>query len=115
MTKFIKGEFESTGQRWADDPANTVADELLEVLSEELGTDGPAETFGHPDENVVGRLVDDDEGVHQHNHAEAVAHDSHDAEGLTAEESAMHMVDDEADLQVEDGLSPAAESELRNF
>lgn len=118
MTKFINGEFESTGQRWKDDPANSIADELLEEFSEELGTDGPSETFGHPREGIVGRLIDDDDVSGQrHDHAEVTARDSHDADSLSAEESAMHLVEDDEDEddRPPQDLSPAAEAELRNF
>lgn len=115
MTKFISGEFESTGQKWQDDPANNTADQLLNELSEELGTDGPAETFGHPDDSVVGRLVEDDQGTGPDVTSEAIAHDTHDAEELSAEESAIHFVDEaEGDFEQND-LTEDSRRELRNF
>jgi hypothetical protein len=77
-----------------DDPAEEVVQELYHELSEELGTDGPPETFGHPDESIVGRLVEDDEGAHPDTTPEALATDSHDTEDLSAEELAVHMVQD---------------------
>lgn len=115
MTKFISGEFESTGQKWKDDPANGTADELLNELSEELGTDGPAETFGHPDESVVGRLVEDDQGAGPDLTSEAIAYDTHDAEGLSAEEAAIHFVDESQIDTEQSDLSAASRRELRNF
>lgn len=116
MTKFISGEFESTGQKWADDPANAVADELLNEFSEELGTDGPADTFGNNGHSQVGRLVEDDEGTRPDTTAEAVAHDSHDDQDLTAEEAAIHVISDDPDQELEDpDLSDEVREELRNF
>jgi hypothetical protein len=75
-----------------EDPANDVVQELYNEISADLGTDGPAETFGHPDENVVGRLVEEDEGAHPDVTAEALATDSHDTSDLSAEEAAIHLV-----------------------
>ncbi|MEI7780119.1 MAG: DUF5709 domain-containing protein [Actinomycetes bacterium] len=97
--------YDRTTPTWREDPAHDVVDELLHEVSEELGTDGPEETFGHPDESVVGRLVDDDEGSHPHRNAEATAWDSHDKVDLSAEEAAMHFVDLDAedDLEAEPG------------
>jgi hypothetical protein len=92
MSRHRNGRFE--------DPAQEVVRELYQEISEELGTDGPAETFGHPDESVVGRLVEEDEGVHADVTAEALAFDSHDVEDLSAEEAAIHLVpEDEAEVQ----------------
>ena len=97
--------YDRTTPTWREDPAHDLVDELLHEVSEELGTDGPEDTFGHPDESVVGRLADDDEGAHPHLTAEAIAHDSHDRLELSAEESAMHYMDpdDEADIDSEPG------------
>ena len=75
-----------------EDPADDVVQELYNEISADLGTDGPAETFGHPAENVVGRLVEKDEGAHPDVTAEALATDSHDISDLSAEEAAIHLV-----------------------
>lgn len=98
----------------ANDPAREVVEELYTELSRELGTDGPVETFGHPDENVVGRLVEDDQGVNGDVTAEALATDSHDTTDLTAEEAAVHFVD-ESDEQRDTSISAAVRQELRDF
>lgn len=97
--------YDRTTQAWRDDPAHDLANDLLHEFSEDLGTDGPEETFGHPDDTRVGRLVEDDEGAHAHLTPEAVAWDSSDRVELSAEEAAMHYVDiDEAeDLDAEPG------------
>ncbi len=50
MTRQRGGRFE--------DPADDVVKELYEEISANLGTDTPVETFGHPDEAVVGRLIE---------------------------------------------------------
>jgi len=89
-------DYERSGQPWKDDPAAAVVDRLYQDLSEELGTEGPQETFGHPDDTRVGHLVGDDEGVRRDDTPESIPHDSHDVEDLAAEELAMHYVDDEA-------------------
>ena len=116
MTGFIRGEFEGTGQKWVDDPANAVIDRIQEEFSDELGTDGPEETFGHPDESVVGRLVEDDAGTGPDLTREAVAHDSHDATDLSAEESAIHMVEEDDDTEVSDpDITDDVRAELRNY
>ena len=101
MTDYIK----SPGQRWKDDPAGDLIDAYHHNVSEELGTDGPQETFGHPDEARVGHLVEDDEGVRPDETPESIAHDSHDLEDLAVEEMAMHYVDEEpGDPQDNDDL-----------
>ncbi len=85
----------SPGQQWKDDPAADLITAYHNDVSEELGTDGPEETFGHPDEAQVGHLVGDDEGVRADETPESIAHDSHDVEDLAAEELAMHYVENE--------------------
>jgi hypothetical protein len=90
-------DYERSGQRWKDDPATDLIDAYHNHVSEELGTDGPAETFGHPDESRVGHLVEDDEGVRSDDTPETIAHDSHDLEDLAVEELAMHYVDEDSD------------------
>ena len=52
-------DYERSGQPWKDDPATDVISAYHGHVSEELGTDGPLETFGHPDESRVGHLLDD--------------------------------------------------------
>jgi hypothetical protein len=92
--------YERTGQGWKDDPAEDVVRELLDELSEHLGTDGPAETFGHPAEGLVGHLVDQPEMRRNGGMAhDAVALDTHDLEGLTVEEMAMHYIDEETEAE----------------
>lgn len=93
----------SPGQRWKDDPAGELIDAYLHNVSEELGTDGPVDTFGHPDENRLGHLVGEEEGVPAAETPDTVAHDSHDVQDLAAEELAMHYVD------VEDSASPGSD------
>jgi len=90
-------EYERSGQRWKDDPAADVIDAFHNHVSEELGTDGPSETFGHPDESRVGHLIEDDEGSHPDETPETIAHDSHDVEDLAVEELAMHYVDEDSE------------------
>jgi hypothetical protein len=90
-------DYERSGQPWKDDPASELIDVYHHDISEELGTDGPEETFGHPDESRVGHLVEEDEGVRSDETAEVIAFDTHDTEDLAAEELAMHYVDEEPD------------------
>lgn len=97
-------DYENSGQPWKDDPAAELIDAYYHHISEELGTEGPEETFGHPDESRVGHLVGDDEGVRRDDTPESVAFDSHDVEDLAAEELAMHYVDDIGDEGTEDDL-----------
>lgn len=90
-------DYERSGQPWKDDPAADLIGAYHHHISEELGTDGPEETFGHPDETRVGHLVEDDEGVRSDETAESIAFDTHDTEDLSSEELAMHYVDEESD------------------
>ena len=105
-----------SGQSWNDDPAQGVVGELYAEISRELGTDGPADTFGHPDETLVGHLVEEDGGVDAHAEADYLAADSHDLEDLSAEERAMHYVD-EADLldDADPDLTPEAKARLDDY
>jgi hypothetical protein len=105
-------EYTSSGQKWVDDPAQGVVGELFAEISRELGTDGPVDTFGHPDETVVGHLVEDDHGANDHPEPDVLASDSHDLEDLSAEERAMHIVDPR---DLEDDADPdlAAEAKTR--
>ena len=102
------------GREKFDDPAKDVVDELYQEISEELGTDGPAETFGHPDEDVVGRLVEEDEGVRADHTSEVLALDTHDLENLTAEEAAMHFVSEEDEAR-DPSLTRRAREALEEF
>jgi hypothetical protein len=102
LKEAVMTRYDRTTPTWREDPAHDLVDELLLEVSEELGTDGPEDTFGHPDESVVGRLVEDDEGSHSHIVAEAVAWDSHDTVELSAEEAAMHYVDVDAEDDLDD-------------
>ena len=99
----------------ADERGSEVVEELYTELSRELGTDGPVETFGHPDENIVGRLVEDDEGAGPDTTPEALATDSHDTTDLTAEESAIHLVPDTEEEERDSTLTRAARRELDDF
>jgi hypothetical protein len=105
------------GRHGYDDPADDVVTELYQELSEELGTDGPAETFGHPDENVVGRLIEEDEGNGPDVTSEVLAFDSHDVNDLTAEEAAIHLVveEDEVEDVRDPSLSRSARRALKEF
>lgn len=93
-------DYERSGQPWRDDPATAVIDAYHHHVSEELGTDGPVETFGHPDESRVGHLVDDNAPLVDTT-PESYAHDTHDLEDLAAEELAMHYVDEESEAALE--------------
>ncbi len=93
--------YERSGQPWREDPAVQVVDAMYQDISEDLGTEGPQETFGHPDESRVGHLVEDDEGVRADETAETIAHDTHDVEDLAVEELAMHYVDQDSDADDE--------------
>lgn len=94
-------DYERSGQPWKDDPAAELIDVYHHNISEELGTDGPEETFGHPDETRVGHLVEEDEGFRPDETAEVIAFDTHDTEDLAAEELAMHYVDDESAASID--------------
>ena len=114
MNSFIRGEFEGTNQPWSEDPASSLVDELEHELAEELGADGPEYTpvFRHGGE--IGRLVDEDNGGLDDNTAEAVARRSYDESDMSAEESALHYVDEEGEADDPD-LSAGVKDELDNF
>lgn len=113
--------------RSGDDPAGSVVSELYAEISRELGTDGPQETFGHPQEGRIGHLVEDDHGMGSHDDYSFSADDSHDVLDLSAEEQAMHVMtddefDDEFGNESSDGmgdrdldLSPARLAELTDL
>ena len=94
-------EYERSGQPWKDDPAVEIIDAYHCHVSEELGTDGPVETFGHPDDSRVGHLLDD-HGVLVDDVRESIAHDSRDVEDLAVEELAMHYVDEELESRLDE-------------
>jgi hypothetical protein len=109
-------EYTSSGQKWLDDPAQGVVGELYAEISRELGTDGPADTFGHPDESAVGHLVEDDHGSEEHHESDVLASDSHDLEDLSAEERAMHLVDpDDLDDEADPDLAADARARLDDY
>lgn len=89
---------------WRQDPAHDVVDELVHDLSEHLGTDQPDRAYEHPSADRVGHLVEDDPEGRAGHFTDTLAVDSHDLEALSAEEAAMHLVDedeapdDDADL-----------------
>ena len=114
MNSFIRGEFEGTNQPWSEDPASSLVDELEHELAEELGADGPEYTpvFRHGGE--ISRLVDEDNGGLDDNTAEAVARRSYDESDMSAEESALHYVDEEGEADDPD-LSAGVKDELDNF
>ena len=99
----------SLRQPWDEDPARAVVDELYADLSRELGTDGPEETFGHPEEGRIGHLVEDDHGRGDHVEADYLASDSHDLTDLSAEETAMHVMTDE---ELDENLDPEYLAEI---
>lgn len=101
--------YQPTAGKWRDDPARDVVEELYHDLSEDLGTDGPEATFGHPRAVPVGRLVEDDLDARAGHYDDTLAWDSHDVDALTAEEAAMHLVDDEElDRSAEEAELPRA-------
>jgi hypothetical protein len=114
MTSFIRGEFEGNGQPWSDDPAKTLVDELEHELSEELEAEGPEFTPVRRHGESIGRLVDEDGGGLDDTTREALARETYDDSDLSAEESALHYVDEEGESEDPD-LSPAVRAELENF
>jgi hypothetical protein len=76
-----------SGSGWYVDPeGQPVSAEDDDTYDEAVGPAGP-----HED---AGRLVEDDEGVREDEEADAVARDSGDAEDLSAEEAAVHLIDE---------------------
>ena len=113
MSGFIRGEFEGTEQPWSEDPASTLVDELEHQLSEELEAEGP-EYHRKPQPGVVGRLVDEDDGALDDHTSEAIATDSHDDSDLSAEEIAVHYVDEDGEDSDPD-LTAEVRAELEGF
>lgn len=114
MTSFIRGEFEGNGQPWSEDPASTLVDALEHELSEELEAEGPEFTPLRRQGAHIGRLVDENGGGLDDTTREALARDTWDDSDLSAEESALHYVDEEGEAEDPD-LSPAVRAELENF
>jgi hypothetical protein len=100
-------EYERSGQPWRDDPAATLVNELYHDISEELGTDGPAATFGHGDSHRLGRLVEEQDGGPDA--SDVLAQDSFDTDDLAAEELAMHYLEEDEELS---DMSDAVRDEL---
>jgi hypothetical protein len=106
----------SPPEKWsAGEGFGTTADEALEgesldqrVAQEEPDVDPYAENgedVGGPEVGVVrsGRLVAPDEGAHSDDDQELVAEDvGFDGAAASAEEAAVHVVDDEDDFELED-------------
>lgn len=114
MTSFIRGEFEGTDQPWSDDPASTLVSALEHELAEELEAEGPEFTPSRRHGGQIGRLVDEDGGSLDDTTREALARDTFDDSDLSAEESALHYVDEDGEAEDPD-LSPDVRSELNNF
>ncbi|MEV5964588.1 DUF5709 domain-containing protein [Kribbella sp. NPDC051952] len=106
----------SPPEKWsAGEGFGTTADEALEgesldqrIAQEEPDVDPYAEDgedVGGPEVGVVrsGRLVAPDEGAHSDDDQELVAEDvGFDGAAASAEEAAVHVVDDEDDFELED-------------
>ena len=114
MTSFIRGEFEGNGQPWSDDPASQMVDDLEHELSEELEAEGPEFTPVRRQGSHIGRLIDEDGGSLDDTTREALARDTWDDSDLSAEESALHYVDEEGESDDPD-ISPDVRAELENF
>jgi len=114
MTSFIRGEFEGTDQPWSDDPASTLVDKLERELSQELEAEGPEFTPLRRNNGQIGRLVDEDGGGLDDTTSEAIAHSTYDDSDLSAEESALHYIDEDGESDDPD-LSPEVKAELENF
>jgi hypothetical protein len=114
MTSFIRGEFEGTDQPWSDDPASALVDKLEHELAEELEADGPEFTPVRRNSGQVGRLIDEDNGSLEDHTPEAIARQTYDESELSAEEDALHYVDEEGESDDPD-LSPEVKAELENF
>ncbi len=113
MNSFIRGEFEGTDQPWSEDPASALVDKLEHELAEELEADGPEYHPVRRNSGQIGRLIDEDDGALDDTTSEALARNSYDDSDLSAEESALHYVDEEGDSEDPD-LSPEVKAELDN-
>lgn len=114
MTNFIRGEFEGTRQPWADDPASNLVDALEQELVDELEADGPEFKPLRRGDAGVRRLVDEDGGSLDDTTREALARNSLDDSDLSAEESALHYIDEDGE-RADPDLSPDVRAELENF
>ena len=114
MTNFIRGEFEGTDQPWSEDPASSLVETLEHELAVELEAEGPEFTPGRHQGGPIGRLVDEDGGSLDDTTREALARDTFDNSDLSAEESALHYVDEEGEAEDPD-LTGAVRAELENF
>jgi hypothetical protein len=76
-----------SGSGWyVDAEGQPVAEDDDENYDEATGPDGP--------HDQPGRIVEDDEGVRVDEEASAVAYDSGDHSDLSAEEAAIHVIED---------------------
>jgi hypothetical protein len=71
---------------WFVEGGDIVADEDAANYDESVG---PADPHEEP-----GRLVEEDEGVREDDESDAVAYDSGDRSDLSAEEAAIHVIDE---------------------
>ena len=77
---------DSSSGWYVDSEGDPVAEEDDENYDESVGPAGP--------HDEPGRIVEDDEGVREDTEAEVVATDSRDSGDLSAEEAAIHLVDE---------------------
>ena len=114
MANFIRGEFEGTQQPWSEDPADNLVDALEQELVEELEAGGPEFKPLRRGDGAIHRLIDEDGGSLDDMTREALARNSFDDSDLSAEESALHYVDEEGE-RADPDLSPEVRAELENF
>jgi hypothetical protein len=87
MTAYEERHGEGLSGRLGREQPDVLTDESINEADDDGSLDNPFER-----ERVVGRLVDDDEGAHEDETAEAVGHDvGTDLGGYSSEESAMHI------------------------
>ena len=114
MTSFIRGEFEGTDQPWSDDPASSLVDKLEKELSDELEAGGPEYHPVRRNGDHIGRLVDEDGGALEDTTSEAIARQTYDESDLSAEEGALHYVDEDGETDDPD-LTPSVKRALEDF
>jgi hypothetical protein len=114
MTSFIRGEFEGTDQPWSDDPASSLVDRLEKELSDELEAGGPEYHPVRRNSGQVGRLVDEDDGALDDTTPEAIARSTYDDSELSAEEEALHYVDEDGEMDDPD-MTPSVKESLEDF
>lgn len=95
-----------------DRPGDEVAEALDEELMEEFERDSSSGYYHEHDPHVVGRLVQDDEGLDGDHARRKAAWDSHDETDLSAEESAIHY---EEDTVLEERLSDDVLHDLEQY